>query len=220
VKKYLVMTALVLLVISGMKTGALAQDVEMHITMLKEVSSNGETYGISFELSNDVLKKVTRVFIQGPKGARIWVNNTLNLNGILLSAANLSLEEFNRWFPEGDYKINLTPPAFGKLKVHMTHDFPSTPAVLFPLEGSVGVATNPVITWAPIPGITGLQLQLKDDAGFVFSIGLPINATSYSVPVNLLKSNTRYELSLEARMNFGGNGLATITIISFTTAAQ
>ena len=99
-KKYLVMAALVLLMISGIKTGALAQDVEMHITMLKEVSSNGGTYGISFELSNDVLKKVTRVFIQGPKGARVWINNTLNLNGILLSAANLSLEEFDRWFPE------------------------------------------------------------------------------------------------------------------------
>jgi hypothetical protein len=221
-KKVFGILALVFLVVLGMKTGALAQDVEMHINMFKDVSSNGETYGISFELSNDVLKKVTRAFIDGPRGARIRVNNPLNLNGILLSAVNLSLKEFTRWFPEGDYKINLTPPAFGKLKVHMTHNFPLTPAVLYPLAGSVNVPTNPVITWAPITGIIGLQLQLKDDAGFVFGISLPINATSYSVPANLLNPNTHYELSLGAKVTDlgGNNGLITTMIISFTTVPE
>jgi hypothetical protein len=138
-----------------------------------------------------------------------------------LSAFNLSLAEFNRWFPEGNYKISLTPPTYGNLSVPMTHNFPSTPAVISPLEGSKDVPTNPVIRWAPITGIVGLQLQLKDDADFAFSTGLPINATSYAVPANLLKLNTRYELSLGARTTVSNeNGLTTTTIISFTTVAQ
>jgi len=221
-KKYFFIGALVLLIISGTKTGAVAQNqVLMFVNMYKDVSSAGETYGISFDLSNDALKKVSRVYIKGPRGARIWVNNTLDLNDMVLSAANLSLAEFNRWFPEGNYKISLTPPAYGSLSVPMTHNFPSTPAVLYPLEGSKDVPTNPVISWAPITGIIGLQLQLKDDADFAFSTGLPINATSYAVPVNLLKPNTRYELSLGARTTVSdGNGLTTTTVISFTTVAQ
>jgi hypothetical protein len=103
----------------------------------------------------------------------------------------------------------------------MTHNFPSTPAVLYPLEGSTDVPTNPIITWAPITGIIGLQLQLKDDADFVYTTGLPINATSFAVPANVLKPDTRYELSLAAKVaDLSGNGLSTTMIISFTTMAQ
>ena len=221
-KKYFLMIALVLLMISGMKTGVMAQDqVLMSVNMFKDVSSKGETYGIRFDLSDDALKKVSRVYIKGPRGARIWVNNTLNLNDMVLSAVNLSLDEFNRWFPEGKYMITLTPAAFGNLTVQMTHNFPSTPAVLYPLEGSKDVPTNPVITWTPVTGIIGLRLQLKDDADFVYTTGLPINATSFAVPANVLKPDTRYELSLTAKVaDLSGNGLNTTMIISFTTMAQ
>ena len=168
-KKYFLIGVLVLLMISGTKTGVMAQNpAPMFVNMYKNVSSAGETYGISFDLSNDALKKVTRVYIQGPKGARIWVNNTLNLNDMALSAINLPLDEFNRWFPEGKYIFTLSPNIYGNLSVSMTHNFPPTPAVTFPLDGSNGVPTNPVITWAPMTGIIGLQLQLKDDADFVY----------------------------------------------------
>jgi hypothetical protein len=221
-KKYFYIGVLVVLMISGMKTGAVAQDqVLISIHMFKDVSSKGETYGIRFDLSDDALKKVTRVYIKGPRGARIWVNNTLNLNDMVLSAVNLTLDEFNRWFPEGKYVITLTPAAFGNLTVQMTHNFPSTPAVLYPLDGSKDVPTNPVITWTPVTGIIGLQLQLKDDVGFVYSTGLPINATSFAVPANVLKPNTRYELALQAKVtDLSGNGLITTMIISFTTVVQ
>jgi hypothetical protein len=221
-KKYWVMTAFVFLMVLGMKTGVMAQNqAPMFVNMYKNVSSAGETYGISFNLSDDALKKVTRVYIQGPKGARIWVNNTLDLNDMALSAINLPLNEFNRWFPEGKYIFTLSPNIYGTLSVSMTHNFPPTPAVTFPLDGSNGVPTNPVITWAPITGIAGLQLQLKDNADFLFSTGLPINATSYAVPANLLKLNTQYELSLGARTTHSNeNGLTTTMIISFTTVTQ
>jgi hypothetical protein len=107
------------------------------------------------------------------------------------------------------------------LTVQMTHNFPSTPAVLYPLEGSKDVPTNPVITWTPVTGIIGLQLQLKDDADFVYTTGLPINATSFAVPANVLKPNTRYELALQAKVtDLSGNGLSTTMIISFTTVAH
>ena len=214
--------AFAFIVISGMNTGATAQEqVQMNVTMSKNVSSTGQTYGISFDLSNDALKSVSRIIIDGPRGPRIRLNNPLNFNDIVLSAVNLSLDEFNSLFPEGDYKIDLVPSAFGKLKVHMTHNFPSTPALTYPLDGSVSVPTNPVITWAPITGITSLQLQLTDNAGFVLSTNLPINATSYVVPANLLKTNTGYEVSLETNVtDFAGNVLNTTMSVSFTTGAQ
>ncbi len=209
-------------ILPGMRTGAMAQDqVQMTVTMFNNISSQGQTFGISFDLSGDALKDVNRVLIDGPRGRRIWLNNTLNLNEVHLASMNLSQEEFNRLFPEGDYKISLTPPTFGKLKVHMTHNFPTAPAVLNPLQGSTNVPTDPVISWAPITGIVDLVLQLKDDSGFALRVDLPINATSYAVPAGLLKPNTAYELSLEAKStDFSGNGLITTTFISFTTAGS
>jgi len=212
------------IVVLGVNTGVTApQQVQMNITMFQDVSSNGTSYGISFDLSNDALKNVSRILINGPRGGRITLTNPLNLNDLVLSTDNLSLNDLNRWFPEGDYQILLTPGIFGKLKVHMTHNFPSTPAILSPLDGSVNVPTNPVITWAPITGITGLQLRLTDNAGFVLNMNLPVNATSYSVPTNLLKPNTAYELTLVAQVTDlinGNNGLNTTMTISFTTVTQ
>ena len=222
-KRCFVMMALVFLTISGMKTEVMAQDqVSMSISMYKNFSSAGETYGISFDLSNDALKKVTSVSIKGPKAPKIVANNPLDLNDMALSAVNLSLADFNRWFPEGNYKISTIPARFGILSVPVTHNFPSTPAVLYPLEGSSDVPTNPVITWTSVTGIIGLRLQLKnDDIDFVYSTGLPVNATSFAVPANVLKPNTRYELSLQAKgTDVSGNGLSTTMTLSFITMAQ
>jgi hypothetical protein len=122
------------------------------------VSSNGEVYGIIFDLAGDKLKNAARVFVDGPKGKRIWVNNAVDLNQILLSAVNLSIDQFNRWFPEGDYMISYSPPAIGKLKVRMTRNFPSTPAIVNPTDGAVNVSVNPLITWGPLTNILSLRL--------------------------------------------------------------
>ena len=101
-KKMVGILILVFLAMFGMNPWAMAQnDVQSQINMFKDVSSRGQTYGISFELSNDVLKKVTRADIWGPRGARIWVNNTLDLNGIFLSSVNLSLMNSIAGSPRG-----------------------------------------------------------------------------------------------------------------------
>ena len=99
-KKIFGLWVLAFIGILGMNTGAMAlEQVQMQINMSKDVSSQGETYGISFALSDDALKNVNTVVVDGPRGARVRLNNTLDLNDILLSAVNLSLEEFNRLFP-------------------------------------------------------------------------------------------------------------------------
>jgi hypothetical protein len=221
-KKGLGMLLLISLFVFGMKPCAMAQDeVQIHINMFKDVSSSGEFYGISFDLTGDNLKKVYRVFIDGPRGWRSSLNNSLKLNRVLLSAVNLGIDEFNFRFPEGEYKISLSPPAFGKLKVQMTHDFPSTPVIIYPADGAVDVPLNPVITWVPLADILSLRLTVKDRAGLEFSIELPTDATSYSLPVNLLKPNTQYELSLQDTVtDFVGNELTTTKLTSFTTKAQ
>ena len=223
-KKWLGMLILISVFVFGMKPCAMAQDeIQMRVNMFKDVSSNGEVYGISFELAGDKLKNAARIFIDGPRGKRVWVNNAVDLNQILLSAVDLSIDQFNRWFPEGDYLISYSPPAIGKLKVRMTHNFPSTPAIVNPTDGAVNVSVNPLITWGPLTNILSLRLTVKDRAGLEFSIELPPNATSYRLPVNLLKPNTQYELSLQGTTvaDSGGNGfLTTTSLISFTTEAE
>lgn len=222
IKKSSGILALVFLVMFGIGTGALAQgQVQMQITMYKDASSAGETYGASFDFYGDDLRKAAKVMIDGPRGKRIWVNNSLKLNRISLSVDSLSFADFDLWFPEGRYLINLTPATLGRVRVEMTHNFPPVPVIISPIEGSVNVSTHPVIDWVPVTGINSLRLRLKDDAGFEFGVDLPFNTTSYDVPENLLKPNTRYEVSLDAKMtDSGGNGLITTATISFTTLAQ
>jgi hypothetical protein len=222
IKKSSGILALVFLVMFGIGTGALAQgQVQMQITMYKDASSAGETYGASFDFYGDDLRKAAKVMIDGPRGKRIWVNNSLKLNRISLSVDSLSFADFDLWFPEGRYLINLTPATLGRVRVEMTHNFPPVPVIISPIEGSVNVSTHPVIDWVPVTGINSLRLRLKDDAGFEFGVDLPFNTTSYGVPENLLKLNTRYEVSLDAKMtDSGGNGLITTATISFTTLAQ
>jgi len=221
-KKCLGMLILISVFVFGMKPYAMAQDeIQMRVNMFKDVSSNGEVYGINFDIAGDKLKNAFRVFVDAPRGRRVWVNNTVDLNQILLSAVNLSIDEFNRWFPEGNYLITFSPPAVGKLKVPMTHNFPSTPAIVNPTEGAVNVPVNPLITWGPLANIVSLRLTVKDRAGLEFGIELPPNSTSYRLPVNLLKPNTQYELSLQGTVaDSGGNGLTTTSFISFTTEAE
>jgi hypothetical protein len=210
---------LVFVMVLGAKAGIMAQEkVLISVNMFKDVSTLGETYGISFDLADEVLKKVAQVYVWGPKGARIWVNNTLDLNDISLSAVNLTLEEFNRWFPPGTYRIDIKPMSYGSLTVSMTHNFPPAPAIINPLQGAVNVSTNPIILWAPVTGITSLQLQIRDAADFVLNVDLPVNATSYAVPENLLTPNTRYDLAIRAKAIVSGrSGLTTTSRISFTT---
>jgi hypothetical protein len=221
-KKSLGILILISVFVFGMKPCAMAQDeIQMRVNMFKDVSSNGEVYGINFDLAGDKLKNVARVFVDCPKGRRVWVNNTVDLNQILLSSVNLDIDQFNRWFPEGDYLITFSPPALGKLKVRMTHNFPSTPAIVNPTDGAINVSVNPLITWGPLTNIFSLRLTVKDRASLEFSIELPPNSTSYRLPVNLLKPNTQYELSLQGTVaDSGGNGLTTTSLISFTTEAE
>ncbi len=70
-KKCLGMLILISLFVFGMKPCAMAQDeVQMRVNMFKDVSSNGEVYGISFDVTGDRLKNVYRVFVDGPRGRR------------------------------------------------------------------------------------------------------------------------------------------------------
>lgn len=209
-------------VVSGVGSSGWAQDaVQTRINMVKDVVTTNETYGVSFTLAGDLLKKVTRVLIDGPKGRRIWLNNTLDLNEIFLSSANLSLEDFNYWFPEGQYMIKLFPTVYGILKIQMTHNFPPVPGISYPADGATDVPVNAVFLWNPMTDIIGLRLTIKNSVNLLFSIDLPVNATSYIAPIHLLTPNTLYELSLEAKVtDFSGNGLKTTRTISFTTREE
>jgi hypothetical protein len=203
-------------------TYALAIDtVQFRIDMYKDVTSIDETYGIQFSVYGDTLRDAARIFVDGPKGRRIQLNNTLDLNEIFMIARHLPYEDFNRWFPEGVYKLWAVPPAYGRMNADMRHNFPASPEILFPPDGGGDISSSPVILWNTVTNASSLRLTLKNGTDFLLTLDLPVSANSYTVPPGLLKGGVLYELSLEAKAtDFDGNGLITTRYSSFTTKAN
>ena len=217
-KKSVFILFLVFLVILSLKTSAFAQDIQKYITMFKDVSSSGEFYAIQFDLFGEQLKKVNKVVIDVPKSKKIVLHNQLNFNRFLLSSDNMTFEEFNKRFPEGEYNIDLFPKSYGRFKSTMIYNFPN-PVITYPPDGTANVPTHLMILWEPLTNINDLQLTIKT-GGYEFSNGLPVDATSFTVYQDL-NHNTQYQISLRATTtDFEGNALVTTQTVTFTTGLE
>ncbi len=91
-KKSVFIFSLAFLIILGLKTSALAQDIQKYITMFKDISSSGELYAIQFDLFGEQLKKVNKISISVPNGKNIILHNQLNFDKFLLSSDNMTFE--------------------------------------------------------------------------------------------------------------------------------
>lgn len=139
------------------------------------------------------------------------------------SLDELPLEDLLQMFPEGRYRI-VGETSEGRYIVGgavLSHDIPSGPNVVSPLEGATTDADNTVIDWDPViePAgiiITGYQLIVElPEPLRVFSVDLPPSVTALTVPVGFLEPDTGYKFEVLAIAE-GGN--QTITEGTFTTA--
>ena len=138
-----------------LSTTIMAQDeIEMDIDMLKVVDSQDESYGIEFEVCGDSVKDIRRILILLPNNKRMRLMNTLGLNAYRLEAWGMPYEEFADKFPQGLYSIILFPEIFGSLlNVYMSHDFPTTPEITYPIDGAIDIPLTFTIQWEPLYSI-------------------------------------------------------------------
>jgi len=143
---------------------------------------------------------------------------------------DLSLEDFFDMFPEGNYKLVGRAPNGVKVQsiVEFSHDLPAGPHIVSPElpgedECAEDVALPLEIAWDPVTEttegdpieITGYEVIVEGDDVEVFDAILPGDATSVTVPAELLLPGTEYEFEVLA---IADNGNQTITETCFITA--
>ena len=218
-KRLVITFGLTLFLIFTLMTTAKAQDeIQERITMYKNISSQGDSFGIDFQLWGENLKKVSKFSILVPNRKKIQFSNHLNFNNFLFSSDSLDFTQFNRQFPEGKYEFDFSPRKYGRFAVNMIYNFPN-PLITYPSDGATGVPLNLTFQWDPLENIGNLTITIKS-ASSELTNDLPTNATSFT-PSGGLDPNTQYDVSLRAEaIDFGGNRLVTTLTISFTTGAQ
>jgi hypothetical protein len=218
-KRLVITLGLTFFLVFALKTSAMAQaEIQKRITMYKNMSSLGESFGIEFELWGENFKKVNSLTIRVPNGKRVQFSNRLDFNNFLFSSDNMNFTQFNRQFPEGEYKIDLSPWAYGRFTVNMLYNFPN-PLITSPSDGATGVPLNQPIEWGLLENINSLTITIRSGSNELTN-DLPVGATSFT-PSSALDPNTQYDVSLRAEViDFEGNRLITTHTISFTTGTQ
>ena len=191
-KKFMVIFVLTFLAVIGLnKYEGVAwaeNDVEMDIDLFKAVSSDGEFYGIEIEIAGEDVKKVKTATIKIPSGKKMKLKNSLGLGEIGLWASYGSYDEFKEKFPEGEYSITLLPKKYGSMEVDMTHDFPETPVITYPVDGATEVPLNFDVVWEQMDN--SVYLTLEGGNIEPLSVSLTEVDTSYTFPSGLLQPNT------------------------------
>ena len=145
------------------------------------------------------------------------------------SLDEVSMKEFLGRFPEGEYEFE-TITLDNQLQageVEFTHTIPAGPVITNPLDGDVVDPENLIITWEPVTMTTEFnppQLPVKivryqvivtcEDPLRVYSVDMPTDATSVSVPPEFLSQGTEYELEILAVEESDNQ---TISLLFFTT---
>lgn len=156
----------------------------------------------------------------------------------------LSMEEFLDRFPEGIYEFETITLDNEEQDgdATFTHIIPAGPVIVAPADGMVGIdsTTDLMVQWQSVTQTTAANLPqvacatddsqpckivayqvivTKDVDGErlrVFSVDMPPDATSATVPADFLEPDVEYELEIIAVEESDNQ---TISIIFFTTAA-
>ncbi len=201
--------------------------------LIIELNDTAGDVGVQVFLDGDPWRQL-RVF--NPSGRRILEirgTGSLELQGLTElffessepPLSELSLEEFKRRFPEGEYEFEgiTIEGDFIEGTASFTHVIPDAPVVLSPPEGSMQNAANTVISWLDVanpPGseITAYQVIVTDLVEVfpkrTFSVHVPAGTTSMTVPAEFLQLGADYEFEVLA-IEAGGN--QTITASFFST---
>lgn len=144
--------------------------------------------------------------------------------------SELSLAEFLKRFPEGEYQfrgVGLEGETLVGTAI-LTHNLADGPTLVFPVEGSGLVdSNNAVVMWEPVGSANGspiigyqvLIVQLESEFPAIpkvtLDVMMPATATSLAVPPGFLLPDTEYEWEVLA-IEEGGN--QTLSTAFFQTA--
>jgi len=203
-------------------------DEEIKIGMLvdKVATPSGEFYDVQFYAEGEPLENVKMIQIKTPKSKNIILKNPVGLSYVEIEAYNMSIGDFQKKFPEGEYQMGLSPKKYGNATIFdMAYDFPPTPVVVSPAADATDVSLTPTFEWESLADddITGFLLILStqdvSENNLELIRFLPKETTSFSVPEGFLEAGTKYELDVAARKTFGENAFITsVRCIFFTTA--
>ena len=140
------------------------------------------------------------------------------------SLAELPLEDFLALFPPGEYQFTGTTVDGEELEstATFTHAIPAGPVLVSPEEDAVVDLTDLAVVWDAVadpPGSQIVQYQViveREDPLRVFSVHVPAEVTSVTVPPEFLDPATEYDFEVLA-IEEGGN--QTLSESSFSTAA-
>ena len=191
----------------------------------KNVYSDGEFYEIDFDIEGSALINVKKIRIKTPaKTAELKKANIFGFTDIAFEAGNMSFEDFQDNFPEGEYSIILFfQNKIGRKTFDVTHDFPSTPVITSPEEGATDVPLTFTIEWEPLTDvdIDGLFLDIEGDDGAEIERFFTVSETSFTVPDGLLQPNTQYEIGLATYKNLGEDiYIASFRVVNITTGSE
>lgn len=135
----------------------------------------------------------------------------------------LPFEEFQKLFPEGDYRFagcTIDGQAM-RSTVSLTHDIPAGPGILSPEEDSTVSAGEVVVQWEPVTEPAGIEIvsyqvlvvNEEEEPVKVLSADLPATATQLSVPSEFVEPGVEYKVEVVA-IEVSGN--QTLTEITFT----
>ena len=138
---------------------------------------------------------------------------------------DVPLEVFLGRFPAGEYEFEGVTVSGEEISAtaNFTHAIPEPAVVISPLDGSVQDPENLVASWTAVPNPPGSTIVayqvivVNFDSPLpkkTFSVHVPANITSVTVPAEFMEFGTRYEFEVLA-IEAGGN--QTITTTEFDT---
>jgi hypothetical protein len=195
-----------------------------------EFNATDEDIGVQVSLDGDPWKLLS---VYDPRGVRITTiqnRGSLRVQGLTElfwessepPLEDLPLPVFFARFPEGTYEFEGLTIGGQEIEgeAEFTHIIPDAPEIIWPEKGVEQDPDNIDVCWKDVPdpeGSTIVAYQVtvtNSDTGNTFSVHVPAEVTSVSVPPEFIEPATEYEfevLSIEA----GGN--QTITASAFTT---
>lgn len=214
---------------------------ELTLASLKlfiEFNETDADVGVQSSLAGEPYKRLSAFGPNGRKILDLRPRRNLKLQGLsdfFFESAEPSLDEFSmsrflRRFPAGIYEFE-TVTIDGLEQdgeTWFTHVIPAGPEIVFPEDGDVVDPDDTVIEWEPVTHTTAFNppqrpveivgyqvIVTREDPLRVYSLDVPADVTSVSVPPEFLDPGTEYELEVIA---IEGSDNQTISLLFFETA--